>query len=1858
MRRNKSIGIGFKLLLSAALLIPSVVQAQGAVQNGLLHSGKANAAPDATKLPSTKEWLAQFTKAAQETAETTLEPAEIPSYKDEEIRAMEWDPFAADAIIRMKAELDRTSLQVAAWFYPQVDRLLSHNEKVEKYGWTDRDVMGVIAKIPADKYDRLVKEVPVVGERYRKWQSMQAKQVEKEKVEKATVSKRAKETDSAKAPNARVSDPDLPDAVYDPTGLTYQYKRSIDSPVDDVRRSSTITETDLVLEGKHGMDLRLERTYSQFDSILQRFYYSTRGNRSTTIGNKHAHTYHMPLGWKLNIPMFEEMDHGDTSCNYSSSSSQYVCDYRGEGTRYIFTLDDGTVLESSSKKGDWVNYPYSGAEMYYYKDKPSQNGVKEIATLNYNGYSYQFTKENFDSEVSESIDVITKRNAYGDTIVYKIPANRDPIVITDSVGRYIELKKAGIIQHIKVYADSTKSKLLKHIEYAWGTDTTPDRIIEHDINGGDSKVIAEYSYLDPYLFGQAEFNLRGSYYLPATNEQIPLDYNGIENSTYLKEDRNARDYVNYQLLHQVKYPVEGLTMTYSYSSYDPNADDFLSRGVVRNYYDKEKLTYVTYHPVTSVNIRFAKTPHPDRPATETYSKTIYYPITNKEIWKTKKDESVRLKNQTKRDGAVAVSRIVQEGMPNQEKTFAVNPDKTFLLRSVKTYIGTGADTDKIKGSLNMTADGKTYRYHPVSYVSHMYRGRETKPLYTYEFLGRPASMTPDADVYQFLLSPDVASVEKVRKRLAQYAQVTEYSYNAYGDLVKLIDPKGNTTSWTYLPPTTFRLRLLSEMSRTAADNPKHFHKETFTYNADKLLEEEYILDSYPDGADIKTEAIGRFYTYENKRISSIQHMTIGLDNKNMVQNFPAYDRYELNPTEINMQVETSPGVKTKLTYRFAYDELGRVTGRTYPDQSQAAYEYDFLGRLTREQFANKGETRAITYSYDDDKRKVTMTLPDGTKKFTHFTPGGEVEYEGQIGTNGQIRPLQYNTYSPDGERLLSSAPYAMDNRATTYVYNEDGSLWQQREPVGTTIYLRANALVDAGNSRYLPADTGKSLGPNGLGTTQFYDRHGQLEKEISETADGQQKRTTAYVYNAFGQLSRKTEQEQSGTSRSWSYRYNPSDKLVYLLDPEKNEYRYGYDPYGNLIQVTENNTQTTKYHYNALSWKISETDVPSGATETFGYTPNGKVSVFTDKAGNRHEYAYTPFYELSELTTKDKAGTVKNRETKEYYPNTSLVKKETNSNGPNIQSTSPLYRELFYTYDPFLRMNSFTAFGRLYQIRHTDADDQMDQLIYPGNTAVSYRYDDAMRLTEVTSPGLDGTPKTVRYAYELSDAGDTYTLTYPNGVSLVRKRDSFGQVDTLKHFKSGTSVWQEKNSYSFGNVTSIERNGTTYRYEYDKVDRLTKENVPAGENRYSYNGRGSRMTFEGTLPAMPSTATYTFDERNRLRGVTNEKTGAKAEYTYYPDGLRATKTADGSETRYVYLNGRVIEELDKNGQLKAQNIWGNELLSRKDVAANKRGYYLYNSHGDVVKVVGENGEELNRYEYDTWGNLTAKTEGMSNPFTYSGEILDGETGFYYLRARYYDPTVGRFISEDTYKGQVDNPLSLNRYTYTHNNPLRFVDPSGHKPAPYADLSEEIFEKDFLEVANGLRSLEGFSEQTKIKMKQRIYQSAFADGYDYFVAGLSLGVFAVEAVVALEVSAAYYGYRFASRGTPISNGGVLDKANFAQKTYGNNFSAKGAQIYSDMAGTQVKTVNDLVSAINNGKISPSQIPIDYIVRDGNTLILNTRSAQALTQAGIPRSQWNAINRTGDSLYEELLTGQLTRNKLTSEGIPTVRPGLID
>jgi hypothetical protein len=91
----------------------------------------------------------------------------------------------------------------------------------------------------------------------------------------------------------------------------------------------------------------------------------------------------------------------------------------------------------------------------------------------------------------------------------------------------------------------------------------------------------------------------------------------------------------------------------------------------------------------------------------------------------------------------------------------------------------------------------------------------------------------------------------------------------------------------------------------------------------------------------------------------------------------------------------------------------------------------------------------------------------------------------------------------------------------------------------------------------------------------------------------------------------------------------------------------------------------------------------------------------------------------------------------------------------------------------------------------------------------------------------------------------------------------------------------------------------------------------------------------------------------------------------------------------------------------------------------------------------------------------------------------------------------------------------------------------------------------------------------------------------------------------------------------------------------------------LTGLPIKTVDDLAAAIKAGKVDPSTIPVNVIVRDGNTLILNTRTTAALEQAGVPRSSFNVIDRTGDKFFEGLLTDQLERNSLTSAGVRTVK-----
>ena len=108
-------------------------------------------------------------------------------------------------------------------------------------------------------------------------------------------------------------------------------------------------------------------------------------------------------------------------------------------------------------------------------------------------------------------------------------------------------------------------------------------------------------------------------------------------------------------------------------------------------------------------------------------------------------------------------------------------------------------------------------------------------------------------------------------------------------------------------------------------------------------------------------------------------------------------------------------------------------------------------------------------------------------------------------------------------------------------------------------------------------------------------------------------------------------------------------------------------------------------------------------------------------------------------------------------------------------------------------------------------------------------------------------------------------------------------------------------------------------------------------------------------------------------------------------------------------------------------------------------YYTQNAHGDVVNLTDSTGAITKSYKYDAFGVEQNVDDADDNAFRYCGEYFDAETGTIYLRARYYDPAIGRFISRDSVTGDNADPLSLNLYTYCHNNPVQFVDENGHWP---------------------------------------------------------------------------------------------------------------------------------------------------------------------------------------------------------------------
>ena len=318
-----------------------------------------------------------------------------------------------------------------------------------------------------------------------------------------------------------------------------------------------------------------------------------------------------------------------------------------------------------------------------------------------------------------------------------------------------------------------------------------------------------------------------------------------------------------------------------------------------------------------------------------------------------------------------------------------------------------------------------------------------------------------------------------------------------------------------------------------------------------------------------------------------------------------------------------------------------------------------------------------------------------------------------------------------------------------------------------------------------------------------------------------------------------------------------------------------------------------------------------------------------------------------------------------------------------------------------------------------------------GAVTTTYTYNKANLVTGMVNILLNDDGEDVvisEFAYTYYADGNqrtkTETLLGGDPVTTTYTYDGLGRL-------TGETTGEDSITYTYdagGNRTGMSRNGTVTAYAYDANNRLLSETVGGETTAYTYDANGN------TLTAGDKTCTY--NDRGQQTGYSNGTTAAA--YAYNPSGLRKAKTV-GCSTKYFVYNGmNIVYEYSESVADGVTYFYG---LNRTH---NSNGeIYVYNAHGDVVQLVKDN-SVVASYTYDAFGNLTSQIGESDNPFLYCGEYFDAETQTYYLRARYYNPANGRFTQQDAWSFMdISDPLSLNLYTYCYNNPVMYVDPSGH-----------------------------------------------------------------------------------------------------------------------------------------------------------------------------------------------------------------------
>jgi RHS repeat-associated protein len=756
----------------------------------------------------------------------------------------------------------------------------------------------------------------------------------------------------------------------------------------------------------------------------------------------------------------------------------------------------------------------------------------------------------------------------------------------------------------------------------------------------------------------------------------------------------------------------------------------------------------------------------------------------------------------------------------------------------------------------------------------------------------------------------------------------------------------------------------------------------------------------------------------------------------------------------------NPDLPTKVTDRrgfvttYTYDTNGNETSVGTPGYDYHQYTYDAQNDLTSILQVSSGQDTTLQYDSAGHLTKVVDAAGDSAT----------------------------SVYDAQG-RLVSQTDF--DGNTTTYAYPANVAASDLALPTwtyypnGTSDYKEYDSL---GNVVF-------EINADGVETLTTRDDQGRAivqitGKNLRTALDPQQATCTEWVYNGQFLASETIVDLADPTKdRTTQYQYDAAGRLLRETDADGGVTTYTYDSAGNQTSVTDPDGNTTTFQYDSRNELVTETD-PLGNSTFYAYDGEGNQTEIVDRDGRERTFTFTGSNQP---------------QTETWWNGTIPVETITWSydTAANLQSITDGSTTYAYTYDVLDRVTSVDNAGSVdmpHVVLYYTYDKQGNVTSVKDNLGVevdsTYNSQNLLASDAWQGTGID--PASVDFLYTgtgLLEQVGRYSGTAQD--TLVGTTDytygPTGQVSDVTYRNAVDAVLADlQYQYDFGGLVSTEtytdadsQYNRVANYTYDPAGQLLSAAYSNGQaaEQYSYDANGNRIgsgyvtgkanqllsdgTFnylydkDGNLVmeteiATGEVTTFDYDFRNRMTSATQwSKDPSQGgvilhedDYRYDVLDRRIEITSDGQVTKTVYNGENAWADFNADGTIKARYLFGNTIDQALAIYAPGVGtcWYQTDRLGTVRQIIGPTGQVINRIVYAAFGQVISQTNStLPNRFLFTGRELSFQSGLYYYRARFFDPTAGRFISQDPLRFSAGD---LNLFRYGKNSPTTTTDPTG------------------------------------------------------------------------------------------------------------------------------------------------------------------------------------------------------------------------